>query len=339
MGLHDYSVLKGRPSALELDDDDSPHVEVRVEAASISYRIAVNVRSQLFPHDLLFREVRDFRHPMLASLADLPEGVTSLAGSQSALALDYVRGGIVERGEMSVAPFQREGPDNDLREFIEPLIREGIAGDDMEIYAFGEPWGPEPGRPDKYFGFEPGNGIHDIHMNQGSRGRFARDNGVNQDGALLVRVPSEELWVAFFLAFQSQDWNTDERTGHPVGDRPTPDGPVTPLRPSVSIICAVVNPAGEEAGRESVTLLNRSDVGVDLERWALLDKENRALEVGGRLEPGETGRFFLEGGDGAMRLANKGGSILLRSPDGTIAHAVSYTKAQVAREDWTIVFG
>ena len=33
------------------------------------------------------------------------------------------------------------------------------------IYAFGAKWGPEKGKPDKYFKFVPGNGIHDIHMN------------------------------------------------------------------------------------------------------------------------------------------------------------------------------
>jgi uncharacterized protein YukJ len=38
------------------------------------------------------------------------------------------------------------------------------------IYAFGAKWGPEKGKPDKYFKFVPGNGIHDIHMNQGNSG-------------------------------------------------------------------------------------------------------------------------------------------------------------------------
>ena len=39
---------------------------------------------------------------------------------------------------------------------------------------------------DKIFGFLPGNGIHDIHMNQGNSSRFVRDDGVWQDGGLLM---------------------------------------------------------------------------------------------------------------------------------------------------------
>ena len=35
------------------------------------------------------------------------------------------------------------------------------------MYAFGERWGPESHKADQYFGFVPGNGVHDIHMNQG----------------------------------------------------------------------------------------------------------------------------------------------------------------------------
>ncbi len=338
MGIKNYSVLKGLPSALALDDDESPHIEIRLEAASTSYRIAVNVRSQLFPHDLLFRRVNNFVHPILAELENLPTGVTSIDNGHASLALDYVRGEFVQREEMSIAPFQLNGPANDLREFIEPTINQGISSGDLEVYAFGETWGPEPGRSDKYFGFDPGNGIHDIHMNQGSSGRFAADNGVNQDGALLMRVVSENRWVALFLAFQSQDWNTDASTGHPIGIGPIPDEPVTPLRPSISIMCAVVNPSGEEHNRESVTLLNRSDTKIELDNWSLVDKEARTLTLGGVIESGETRRFFTSGNDGTLRLANKGGIIQLNAPDGVIAHAVSYSKEQVKREDWTIVF-
>src|SRR6185503_559346 len=92
--------------------------------------------------------------------------------------------------------------------------------------AFGERWGPEAQKKDKYFGFLPGNGIHDIHMNQGNVGQFTSDDGVWQDGALMIHVPatlaadgstlSPEQWVAVFLAFQSQAWHTDDVTGHTI---------------------------------------------------------------------------------------------------------------------------
>src|SRR3546814_11244807 len=67
------------------------------------------------------------------------------------------------------------------RDYLEPTIEQGIADDSIAFYAFGEPWGPEPRDPDQYFGFLPGRGIHDIHMNQGSSGSHQSSNGVNQD--------------------------------------------------------------------------------------------------------------------------------------------------------------
>ena len=72
-----------------------------------------------------------------------------------------------------------------------------------------------PATKDKYFGFLPGNGIHDIHMNQGNVGQFMQDDGVYQDGGLLIHFPDQQEWVAAFLKFQSQAWHTDDTTGHP----------------------------------------------------------------------------------------------------------------------------
>ena len=78
------------------------------------------------------------------------------------------------------------------------------------IYAFGERWGPEENTPDSYFHFEPGNGIHDIHMNQGNVEKWKGDNGIWQDGGILIHFEKEEKWIGIFLAFQSQSWCTDE---------------------------------------------------------------------------------------------------------------------------------
>lgn len=44
--LKNYKVLKGTASALALDDDNDPHIEIRIEANGVSYRIALNVRSR-----------------------------------------------------------------------------------------------------------------------------------------------------------------------------------------------------------------------------------------------------------------------------------------------------
>jgi uncharacterized protein YukJ len=50
-------------------------------------------------------------------------------------------------------------------------------------------------------------------MNQGNSGQYARDNGVFQDGALYFEYPGDK-WRAFFFAFQSQTFDTDDR-GNP----------------------------------------------------------------------------------------------------------------------------
>ena len=91
---------------------------------------------------------------------------------------------------------------------------------------------PEQGVPDTVFGFTPGNGTHDIHMNQGNIPRFESHDGVWRDGALLFAFPSARQWVAVFLAFQSQAWHTDDRTGHASPEVPNPAPDRNQVQPS-----------------------------------------------------------------------------------------------------------
>jgi len=155
-----YCVLKGRPVDLALDDDDKPHIEIRV-AARGDYRVAVNAQSIQPPHELLFASIDPFEHTILRAMHALPYGLTDVSRRRS-LALDYTRG-LIRRGQMKVAPFRLKGPKNDLREFVGFALAEAIKTEDASLYAFGESWGPEPHRPDQYFGFSPGQGVHDVH--------------------------------------------------------------------------------------------------------------------------------------------------------------------------------
>ena len=124
---------------------------------------------------------------------------------------------------MQPLPFNVPGFDNDLNEKLDRVMQRAVADEDALVYAFGERWGPEPATKDKDFGFLPGNGIHDIHMNQGNAAQFAADDGVFQDGGVLVHFPDQQEWIAIFLKFQSQSWHTDDTTGHSI------TGPVPPL--------------------------------------------------------------------------------------------------------------
>ena len=68
--------------------------------------------------------------------------------------------------------------------------------------------------------------------------RFAADDGVFQDGGVLVHFPDQQEWTAIFLKFQSQSWHTDDKTGHTVTGPvpPLPPGPPQPPDPPTSTI-------------------------------------------------------------------------------------------------------
>lgn len=346
--LKNYKVLKGTASAIALDDDNDPHIEIRIEANGVSYRIALNVRSSESPHDLLYANILDFKHEALTTaLEALPMGLTDIRKDHPELAIDYVRGGLIEREDMAVAPFQIEGPKNDLRDFIEPLVDEGIDNEDIHFYAFGEAWGPENNKPDQYFDFEPGNGIHDIHMNQGDGGSFKATNGPNQDGALLIHFSDTDEWAAIFLGFQSQNWNTDAQTGNPVSDNRGGQGrgegtrrPQPIVASSLRIIAALINPVNGPDGTEAetITIINRSDASATLDGWNLEDGEGRKQSLSGVLAAGELRTIALTPATGGPQLANRGGDIILLNAEGAVADRVGYGKSETANEGWTTIF-
>ncbi len=249
MPLDAYGVLVGAAVDKRIEAGDrTPHFQIQLRASGTDYRIAVNVRSAQDPPDLLYLADEAFAHPVVASLVGLDDGFHGLPSSPGGAALDFIRGNLFDRTLLRPLPSNLPGPDNDLSDRLDHFVSRALADPQARVYAFGQRWGPESGLADKVFGFLPGNGIHDIHMNQGNGGQFAGDNGVWQDGALLIHFPAQSQWVGFFLAFQSQGWHTDDRTGHiiPVagdaGDR------------RVRIIAALVNPVGPAPELETITL-------------------------------------------------------------------------------------
>ena len=193
---------------------------------------------------------------------------------------------------MRPLPMDAPGEDNDLNEKINHYVQRAMADETATLYAFGERWGPEPLK-DKIFGFKPNQGIHDIHMNQGNPrdGQFAGDNGVWQDGGLMVHFPGQQQWVGVFLKFQSQALHTDDQTGHPI----TPPVPIDPGEPPVQpppenpdwgarIVAALVNDA-QSPEVETVTLLNPSPRPLDLSGWSLADKNKKRQALSGVIPP------------------------------------------------------
>ena len=329
MTLDGYGVLAGRALGSRIEEgSDSPHFQVRGDGAGTEYRLAVNVLSQQSPSELLYLADEAFEHPILKALPDLGDGFTDLVSGPGGSALDFIRGNLFDPAQMKPLPATAPGPDNDLADKLDHYVGRAVADSTARVYAFGQRWGPEADVPDKIFGFSPGNGVHDMHMNQGNTGHFREDDGVWQDGGLVLHFPGTNQWVGVFLAFQSQSWHTDDQTGHSLSD-PTSGG-------RVRIVGALVNPVGPAPEQESVTLLNASDQGVDLNGWGVLDRLEQRMPLGSQvLAAGETTRVILEP---PVQLGNGGGLVTLVDPAGLKIDGVAYTGDQAAEEGWTLVF-
>jgi uncharacterized protein YukJ len=217
MPIPDYGVLKAHPTESIKGTPQSHHYQIHViDQQSINYRIAVNVLSDVTPYNLLYHVDEDFTYSTTPALLKLPDGFTQLASQAGGLAIDFVRSNIVDAAQMQPLHFTDIGSETQLNDLVDTHVQEAISDPDARVYAFGSRWGPENGKPDENFGFEPGDGIHNIHMNQGNSGSLAHEDGVWQDGALLIYIPSKNNWSAVFLKFQSQSWQTDNTTGDPL---------------------------------------------------------------------------------------------------------------------------
>jgi uncharacterized protein YukJ len=208
-----YGVLKGTVVG-HLRDADDDHYQILVSAGSKMFRIAVNVHSSLKPPDLRFQRLDDLPPSLTEGLNALPPGFKQLPSKPGGLAQDFVRGGIVNVDKFRIVPGDVAGADNDLKDTMENAVVSAVDQQGAFVCAFGAKWGPES-KKDKYFHFTPGNGIHDIHMNQGNDKGHKGDDGVFHDGCLIFEYPDGSS-RAFFMAFQSQSFHTDDKTGHAI---------------------------------------------------------------------------------------------------------------------------
>jgi uncharacterized protein YukJ len=263
-----------------------------------------------------------------SELGGLTPGWNAPASLPGGASLDFIRANLFDPAQMRTLPPDLSGADNDLADLLDQYVARAIADPAATLYAFGQRWGPEP-QPDKVFGFSPGGGVHDIHMNQGNAGQFQRDDGVWQDGALVIHFAAEPRWVGIFLAFQSQSWHTDDVTGHAITA-------TQQAASSVHIVAALVNPVGPAPERESVLLLNASPDAVDLTGWRIADRLKRTCSVPpGPLGAGATLEVVVSGD---AQFGNQGGAIILLDGSGLKVSGVSYTAADARQEGWTIVF-
>jgi len=220
MPITNYSVLVGDPTAGKVVTGSSTHYQITMQAKGGPFTVAVNIQS-VDGSDVLYAIEEGFTPPDEAGLLALPTGMTALQSAPGGLALDYVRSSVngqpmITREQMTLLPQVRsKGSEEErllnrmrasaLQNAVVTLLNMTIADKDGTIYAFGSAYA-DSGKVD---------GIHDIHMNQGNPvDNHGGDNGVWQDGALLIHLPSKGTWTAVFLAFQTESWSTDS-AGNP----------------------------------------------------------------------------------------------------------------------------
>jgi uncharacterized protein YukJ len=352
MPLKDYAILKGTPVDFLRAKADNPHFSIEVVDDETNYRIAINARSMVAPVDLMVVIDPDFKHPVTDKLQQLEVGRHVLSKDpakrrDSGVALDFVRMNLFDRTKLRPVPMTTAGTMNDMNELLEALV-ENARGDERSlVYAFGEPFGPE-NKPDKIFGFKPGNGIHDIHMNQGNLAHgHEGEDGIYQDGGLIFHYPGENRFAAYFTTFQSQSLHTDDKTGHAIDHEnhllppspqpgPPPAAPA-PLPATVRIVAAMVNPIGEDAGNEFVVLVNTTAQEIDLTGWKLIDKVDREFVLSGKIKRVEPLTVKIPPSS-QFQLGNNGGTITLVNKLGLHVHGVAYTKAQAQKAGQTITF-
>jgi uncharacterized protein YukJ len=221
MPIKSYSVLKCTPLQYGIGaghapkgkpkQGDHPHFQVLVEGKKGSlHRVAINIVSDDAKDVTSASMIRlkyfdKFTLPGLTSQLTstvIKAGFNPLKSASGNAALDFVRlKGLVNTADMKEMPFMQTGPDNDIQDLLQNIFDAAINGGHT-LYAFGAAW---TDNTQVFFANENG-GIHDIHCNQGNpkKGGHSRDNGVWQDGGILVFDPSKSQWKAVFMAFDSQ---------------------------------------------------------------------------------------------------------------------------------------
>ncbi|KAI1842649.1 hypothetical protein JX265_000307 [Neoarthrinium moseri] len=204
MTIPRYGVWRGTATKWEPTQRDNDHGHITfTDGESDDLDCAVDVKSKDSDSRIVFWDVVSFdsTHPLTQKLDQLAQGYHAITDHTSnGLGLDYLKGKLVNVNQGRILDYQENGPDNDILDFLNPILNAAVSqGADM--YLFGSKYSSD-------------DGIHDIHMNQGDAGRFAKENGVYQDGGMIFNFGSDgEMtgWQGVFLAFATQAEQTDSK--------------------------------------------------------------------------------------------------------------------------------
>ena len=276
---------------------------------------AINIKSgDRHESRLAYWAAPQFAHPITEQLAALDNGFHLLAGTSEQgpgrLALDFIRGNLFDRSSGRILQHDVDGPDNDILDEIRPIIDRAISADAI-TYICGSQ-------------YSDGKGLHNVHMNQGNAPRWAGDNGVYQDGAVIFQF--HDHWEAVFIGFASQAVHTEDGDNH--AGQPLPRTGFKTwadfLSPEIGredrnrdgladspVFISEAQVSSEEPGNnapETVTLTERANQGLDLNGWRIVNKTKQAQILSG---------LHLTAGDSVTvkmtdaPLSRKGGTISL----------------------------
>lgn len=228
------SLLKGKATDGKLfsrNPNQRPHYHILVEADNQQFDIAVNIASE-DPNTadvrVLYAIKSNITPPQVDKLLSLPNGMFNLPTAGIA-GIDYVSDGLVSREQMKPLPlFNRSEPieqqgEPELKQLVEQVMNE----QDALLYAFGHRY-DQRSPQNVAWGFQPDDGIHNIHMNQGNaRGNHDDENGRGEDGALFIYFPKSNTWSGVYVAFQTQSFDNDAN-GYPKNGSQPKQGNDTP---------------------------------------------------------------------------------------------------------------
>jgi uncharacterized protein YukJ len=208
-----YGVLKCKIVETTQVKGTTPHFHIHAIADGVHFRVAINIKSENYPYDILYSIDYDFHNEITAKLSKIPFGFYALGPNvKQEYGLDYIRGNLLDIKNMQPLPDLLPGPDNDLNEKIRDITHKALQSQETVVYAFGRRWA-QMANKDKYFDFTPSDGIHFVHMNQDRDQSKEGHESSWQDGGLLVNFLPENKWNAIFLAFQVRR-HPNEETKH-----------------------------------------------------------------------------------------------------------------------------
>lgn len=342
MPVENYGVWVCKPVRVTAErateDSESPHIHLfykNQESDSEEFRASINVKSLSELSELVFWENNNFQHPIVNKLSDLEPGFQEVPSEVGGVALDYIRGNLMSLDEGQILPHDLPEERDDIIDYVMPVLQSAIDRN-TNVYLFGEPYSNQ-------------RGIHNIHMNQGSAGRFTSSNGVYQDGGIIIHFLNEDRYAAIFLAFASQAVHTDDLGGNALPESKNfkelldgrEDTPITDNLP-VAIIAALVNPVGSENQGDSnvkpevVYLLNRSTQDISLKDWSLVNINGESYRItdDAVLASGEIRIVTMT----QVPLSNQGGLISLLDEKGNKVDGVTYTRKQAQKSGELVIF-